>query len=54
MKSFIKKSLIISCVLILGVLSFGCAKKGENLEVSDSAIAASAGIINGITTMDAS
>ncbi len=52
MKNIIKKSLIISCVLLLGVLSFGCAKKGEDLEISDSAMAASAGIINGISTMD--
>ncbi len=54
MKSIIKKSLIISCVLLLGVLSFGCAKKGEDLEISDQAVAASAGIINGISTMDES
>ncbi|MCR5649804.1 MAG: OadG family protein [Lachnospiraceae bacterium] len=54
MKNIVKKSLIISCVLILGVLTFGCAKKGEDLEISDAATAASTGIINGISTMDAS
>ncbi len=52
MKNIIKKSLIISCVLILGALSFGCAKKGSALEVTETSMAASAGIVNGITTMD--
>ncbi len=52
MKNIIKKSLILSCVLILGAVSFGCAKKNANLEISQTAIAASAGIVNGISTMD--
>lgn len=53
MKNILKKSLIISCILVLVLSSFGCAKKGEELEISEAATAASAGIINGISTMDA-
>ena len=47
-----KRNLIISCILVLSFVCFGCAKKGENLPISETARASAAGIINGISSMD--
>ena len=52
MKNIMKRNLIISCILVLSFVCFGCAKKGENLPISETARASAAGIINGISSMD--
>ena len=52
MKKAVKRILMISCILALAVMFAGCAKEGDNLEISDASIASATGIIKGINTMD--